>query len=51
MLEARAKTLQFFKDNPGVKTKHGVFGPSNSYEWYLMERKHLNHHFAQFNIL
>jgi oxepin-CoA hydrolase/3-oxo-5,6-dehydrosuberyl-CoA semialdehyde dehydrogenase len=51
MLEARATTLQFFKDNPGVRNKHGVFGPSNSYEWYLMERKHLNHHFSQFNLL
>jgi oxepin-CoA hydrolase/3-oxo-5,6-dehydrosuberyl-CoA semialdehyde dehydrogenase len=51
MLEARATTLQFFKDNPGVRTKHGVFGPSNQYEWYLMERKHFNHHFEQFNLL
>jgi len=51
MLESRATMLQFFKDNPGVKTKHGVFGELSGYEWGLMERKHLNHHFGQFGLL
>lgn len=51
MLEARTTMLQFFRDNPGVRTKHGVFGDLTGYEWGLMERKHLNHHFEQFNLL
>ena len=28
-----------------------VFGELNKYEWYLLERKHLNHHFNQFNLI
>lgn len=51
MLEARAKMLQFFKDNPGARTRHGVFGDLTGYEWHLMNRKHLNHHFGQFGLL
>ncbi len=51
MLEARTTMLQFFKENPGVRTKHGVFGELSGYEWGLMERKHLNHHFGQFGVL
>ena len=34
-----------------AKLKNAVFGELNRYEWYLMERKHLNHHFEQFNLL
>ena len=30
---------------------HEVFGELNKYESYLLERKHLNHHFEQFNLL
>ena len=51
MLESRARYLQFFKENPEARTKNVVFGPLNKYEWYLLERKHLNHHFDQFNLL
>ncbi len=28
-----------------------VFGELNKYESFLLERKHLNHHFEQFDIL
>ena len=28
-----------------------VFGELNRYEWYLLERKHLNHHFEQFGLI
>jgi len=49
--EARTAYLQYFADNPTATNKHPVFGLINAYEWHLMERKHLNHHFAQFNLL
>ncbi|NQX84509.1 MAG: phenylacetic acid degradation bifunctional protein PaaZ [Flavobacteriaceae bacterium] len=43
--------IEFFKEHPDVKLKNMVFGVLNRYEWYLLERKHLNHHFEQFNLL
>jgi oxepin-CoA hydrolase/3-oxo-5,6-dehydrosuberyl-CoA semialdehyde dehydrogenase len=51
LVEAREEYLQYFKENPDAKTKNVVFGELNKFEWYLMERKHLNHHFEQFNLL
>ncbi|SDI39149.1 phenylacetic acid degradation bifunctional protein PaaZ [Winogradskyella thalassocola] len=47
----REKYLEFFKENPEAKLKNLVFGELNKYESYLLERKHLNHHFEQFNLL
>ncbi|NNK87253.1 MAG: phenylacetic acid degradation bifunctional protein PaaZ [Flavobacteriaceae bacterium] len=51
MMEAREQYLEFFEFNPDSSTKHVVFGELNGFEWYLLERKHLNHHFEQFGIL
>lgn len=51
LLEAREAYLAFFKENPEAKTKNVVFGYLTKYEWYLLERKHLNHHFEQFGLL
>ncbi len=51
MNEARKEYLAFFKENPDAKLNNLVFGELNRYEWYLQERKHLNHHFEQFNLL
>jgi oxepin-CoA hydrolase/3-oxo-5,6-dehydrosuberyl-CoA semialdehyde dehydrogenase len=51
MLEARSAYLDFFKQNPEALLKNAVFGEMNRYEWYLLERKHLNHHFEQFGVL
>lgn len=51
MLEARENYVAFFKENPEAITKNVVFGELNKFEWYLLERKHLNHHFEQFGIL
>ena len=51
LVEAREQYLQFFKENPNAKTKNVVFGNLNKYEWYLLERKHLNHHFTQFDLI
>ena len=51
MLDARAEYLTYFKENEDTGTKNVVFGELNKFEWYLLERKHLNHHFEQFNLL
>ncbi|GAB5401525.1 MAG: phenylacetic acid degradation bifunctional protein PaaZ [Aureisphaera sp.] len=51
LLEAREEYLEYFKQNPDAKTKNVVFGELNRFEWYLLERKHLNHHFEQFNLI
>ncbi len=49
--EQREKYLEFFKEHPESKLKNLVFGELNKYESYLLERKHLNHHLEQFNLL
>ena len=49
--EAREAYQTFFKENPTAVLKNMVFGHLNKYESYLLERKHLNHHFEQFGIL
>lgn len=51
MLEAREAYLNFFKENPDSRLKNMVFGMLNRYESYLLERKHLNHHFEQFGLI
>ena len=43
--------LEYFKENPDATLKNLVFGELNRYEWYLLERKHLNHHFEQFGLI
>ncbi|RFN58767.1 phenylacetic acid degradation bifunctional protein PaaZ [Marixanthomonas ophiurae] len=50
-LEAREEYVQYFKENPNATLKNMVFGDMNKFEWYLLERKHLNHHFEQFGLL
>ena len=49
--EQRAKYIEYFKNNPDATLKNMVFGELSRYEWYLLERKHLNHHFEQFQLL
>lgn len=51
MLEAREAYVDYYKENPDALQKNAVFGYLNKYEWYLLERKHLNHHFNQFNLI
>ncbi|PQB05029.1 phenylacetic acid degradation bifunctional protein PaaZ [Aureitalea marina] len=51
MFEARDAYLEYFKENPEARTKNVVFGELNRFEWYLLERKHLNHHFEQFGLI
>jgi oxepin-CoA hydrolase/3-oxo-5,6-dehydrosuberyl-CoA semialdehyde dehydrogenase len=50
-VEQRTKYLAYFKEQPEVVLNNMVFGELNKYEWYLLERKHLNHHFEQFGVL
>lgn len=50
-LEARHAYVTYFKEHPEAKLKNIVFGELNRYEWYLLERKHLNHHFEQFGLI
>ncbi|SHJ03993.1 oxepin-CoA hydrolase / 3-oxo-5,6-dehydrosuberyl-CoA semialdehyde dehydrogenase [Mesonia phycicola] len=49
--EARKQYQEFFRENPKAITKNAVFGEMTKYEWYLLDRKHLNHHFNQFGLL
>ena len=51
LLEARDAYLEFYKENPKAIVKNVVFGHLEKYEWYLLDRKHLNHHFKQFGLL
>jgi len=51
LIRIRQEYLKYYKENPEATAKNAVFGELNKYEWYLMERKHLNHHFEQFNLL
>ena len=50
-VEQRTKYLAYFKEQPEAILNNMVFGELNKYEWYLLERKHLNHHFEQFGVL
>jgi len=47
----RENYLNYFKENPDAKLKNLVFGELNRYESYLLERKHLTHHFEQFGLI
>ena len=55
---AKAKLLEawdafdaYFKANPDATTKNAVFGMLDKFEWDLLNIKHFNHHFEQFDIL
>ncbi len=50
-LEAYDNYTNFFKDNPDALTANPIFGMLGKYEWYLLNRKHLNHHFKQFGLI
>jgi oxepin-CoA hydrolase/3-oxo-5,6-dehydrosuberyl-CoA semialdehyde dehydrogenase len=47
----RKAYLDYFKEHPDALLSNIVFGELNKYEWYLLERKHLNHHFEQFGLI
>jgi hypothetical protein len=43
--------VQYFKDHPGTKTAHPVFGELDFDEWVLLHYKHLMHHAKQFGLV
>lgn len=43
--------VSFFKNNPGRKTCHPVFGELDFDEWVLLHHKHMLHHIKQFGLL
>jgi|SRR5690625_431718 len=49
--EARKAHQNYFIKHPNAKTAHVIFGELSRYEWELLDRKHLNHHFNQFGLL
>ena len=49
--EAREAYKVFFDENQEAVLKNMVFGEMNKYASYLLERKHLNHHFEQFGLI
>src|SRR5699024_6977096 len=51
MKVARKQFQEHFKKHPQDKTKHPVFGELTKYDWELLHRKHLNHHFHQFKLI
>ena len=51
LIEAYDAYELYFKENPEAKTKNAVFGLMDKFEWDLLNTKHYNHHFEQFNIL
>lgn len=50
-LEAYDKFEKYFEENPEAQTANTVFGMLDRYHWYLLNRKHLNHHFSQFGLI
>lgn len=42
--------VQYFREDPGTKTQHPVFGMLNFEEWILLHYKHVTHHLRQFSI-
>ncbi len=50
-LESYDRFIEFFEENPRAKTANTVFGMLDKYHWYLLNRKHLNHHFSQFGLI
>lgn len=43
--------VNYFKNEPGKKTLHPVFGMLNFDEWVLLHYKHVIHHMKQFNLV
>lgn len=50
-LKSYDRFIEFFEANPTAKTANTVFGMLDKYHWYLLNRKHLNHHFSQFGLI
>ena len=51
LLDAYDRFVVFFRENPNATTKNAVFGELSHFEWKLLNRKHINHHFEQFGLI
>ncbi len=51
LITAYKANQEYFKKNPEATPTHAVFGKLTKFEWKLVDRKHLNHHFTQFGLL
>ena len=51
LFESREKYETFFKENKGKLTLNPTFGPMSKFEWDLLNRKHIHHHFEQFGLV
>jgi oxepin-CoA hydrolase/3-oxo-5,6-dehydrosuberyl-CoA semialdehyde dehydrogenase len=51
LLAAYDRFMVFFRENPDAISKNAVFGELNHFEWKLLNRKHINHHFEQFGLI
>ncbi len=51
LIEAYEAYEIFFRENPNTTTKNAVFGELTAFEWKLLNRKHFNHHFEQFELI
>lgn len=40
-----------YQSNPGHTEVHSYYGPLNYEQWLKLHRKHLTHHFTQFNLI
>ncbi|MEP6711032.1 MAG: DinB family protein [Ferruginibacter sp.] len=49
--EAVENFIRYFKNEPGRKTLHPVFGMLNFEEWVLLHYKHVMHHLRQFELV
>ena len=51
LLQSYDEFEAFFKENPETQTAHAVFGMIDKELWDLVNRKHFDHHFRQFNLI
>lgn len=49
--KAKENYERYYEENPEAEHAHAVYGELTRFEWYLLHRKHLNHHFDQFGVL
>ncbi len=43
--------IDYFKNDPEIKTMHPVFGPLNFEQWVRLHHKHVMHHLRQFGLV
>ena len=51
LLKAWDEYEVYYKENPDLTAANAVFGELDKDHWDLLNRKHFNHHFEQFNLI